>query len=645
MPERNKVLLTSVCRPLGPKHGDGPSVGYELLFGQVTRAQGLFSPRANHIHFSLEYIAENLEAPTTVLQYPTRQELLRELRKGYDVIGVSFLLATFHRMKEVVALIRRHSPKSRIVLGGYGTVLSDEVLRPHGDSICREEGVGFMRRLLGEPEIPMPYRHPLIVSRLKIFGMEASRTGMVFAGLGCPNGCDFCCTSYFFKRKHIRLLPTGQDLYRIIERYQEIEPGMSVVVLDEDFLLNKKRAMEFRECVLKAGRAISVFVFSSIRAISQYTVQEILEMGIDGFWIGYEGTRSGFAKQQGRPVQELFKEFREHGISILASMIVGMPYQTPEIIQEELSGLLALRPSLCQFLIYGPTPGTPFYDRIMKEGLLHRDLADDRERYYRSCNGFKAMVRHSSMSPEQIESAQDYCFRQDFLRLGPSIYRSLETWLLGYLKLKDSLNSFLRRKAERFGFEIRKAYPVFLAGRVLGPTRKVRSWIAGLEKEIYGALGSPSWWERFQSVFMLLMAFWTSLLLRLNFFQHPRLIRHAYRQADSHPRLSRIRRALKPLGSRVHVEIRPENSLWVRLEGFMTAGEVQHMAGHLREALRRGKDRLVLDLGRLPHLEEEAAKLLAVCLKDYRNRIRLALPERFANPRAAAWLAVFALYR
>jgi hypothetical protein len=41
-----KVLLTSVCRPLGPKRGDAPSIGYELLERQVTRAQGLFSPRA-----------------------------------------------------------------------------------------------------------------------------------------------------------------------------------------------------------------------------------------------------------------------------------------------------------------------------------------------------------------------------------------------------------------------------------------------------------------------------------------------------------------------------------------------------------------------------------------------------------------------
>jgi len=29
-------------RPMGPKHGDAPSVAYELLHGQLTQAQGLF---------------------------------------------------------------------------------------------------------------------------------------------------------------------------------------------------------------------------------------------------------------------------------------------------------------------------------------------------------------------------------------------------------------------------------------------------------------------------------------------------------------------------------------------------------------------------------------------------------------------------
>ncbi len=639
-----KVLLTSICRPLGERYGDAPSVGYELLFGQVTRAQGLFSPRANHIHFSLDYVAENLEAPTTVLQYPTRRELIRELKRGYDYVGVSFILATFHRMKEVVALIREHSPSSKIVLGGYGTVLPDEVLRPYADHICREEGVGFMRRLLGEPEIQMPYRHPLSISRLRVFGTEVSRTGMVFAGLGCPNGCDFCCTSYFFKRKHIRLLPTGRDIYHVIERYLEIEPGMSIVVLDEDFLINKKRALEFRDCVQKGGRPLSLFVFASVRAISQFTVSQILEMGIDTFWIGYEGTRSGFAKQSGRPVNELFRECREHGISILASMIVGFPYQTRDIIEEELSGLLALKPDLAQFLIYGPTPGTPFFERVMREGLLHRELTDDRELYYRKCTGFSAMVKHPNMKPADIEAAQAGCFEEDFRRLGPTIYRILETRLLGYLRLKDAPNPLLRKKAQTFASYIRKAYPAFLAGRVLGPTREVRQWIADLESRTHLVCGRPTWIERVLSVAALGLAAWTGVTLKLGLFQHPRLVRHTFRmpQESLPARVWRHLRREDPAGHQVEVELRPEFTVWVRVEGRLALSGAEKLVAGLRKALGRTEDRLVLDLVHLLQVEREAVERIAEGLKEYRDRIRIVMPLR---GEVAALAALFTLYR
>ena len=477
-----KVLLTSVCRPLGPKQGDAPSVGYELLYGQVTRAQGLFSPRTVNIHYSLEYIAENLDTPTVVLQYPSERELIRELKKGYDYVGVSFLLAVMHKMKDTVALIRKYSPNSKIVLGGYGTVLKDEELKPYGDYFCREEGVGFFRRLLGEPELPMPYKQPLLVSWLKVFGSKISATGQIFAGLGCPNGCDFCCTSHFFSRKHIRLLPEGKDIYAVAERYLDLNPELVLLIIDEDFLLNKKRAMEFRDCVMKGGKTLSIFAFSSIKALSQYTVEEILEMGIDGFWIGYEGTRSGYGKQQGRPVEDIITEFRAHGITILTSMIVGFDYQNKEVVAQELAGLMKLKPALAQFLIYGPVPGTPFHERVMKDNLLQDVYANDKDLYYRRGDGFATMVKHPTLSPGEIEDIQRWCFNEDFQRLGPSIFRTLEARLLGYRKLKNSPNPWLRRKAEFYAKELRAAYPAFLAGRLLGPNAAIRAWIGGLGK-------------------------------------------------------------------------------------------------------------------------------------------------------------------
>lgn len=638
-----RVLLTSVCRPLGERHGDGPSVGYELLFGQVTRAQGLFSPRANHIHFSLEYIAENLDAPVTVLQYPSRTELIRELKRGYDYVGVSFLLATFHRMKEVVALVREHAPQSRIVLGGYGTALDDATLAPFSDHICREEGVGFFRRLLGEPELAMPYGHPLVVSRMRVFGREASRTGMVFAGLGCPNGCDFCCTSHFFKRRHVRLLPTGRDVHRVIERYLEIDPEMSIVILDEDFLLNRKRALEFRQCVLEDGRPLSIFAFASIRALSQYTVREVLEMGIDGLWIGYEGTRSGYAKQRGRPVDEVFREFRRHGIGILASMIVGLPYQTPEIIRQELDGLLALEPDLAQFLIYGPSPGTPFFERVVREGLLHERLARDPETFYRESTGFGAMVRHPSMAPEDIQAIQRGCFREDVRRLGPSIYRSLQTWLLGYEALREAPEPILRRKAERFAREIRRAYPVFLAGRLLGPSAVARRKAGALEARVHRALGRPTWVERLQSFAAVGAAAWTGITLKLGLFQHPPLMRHTFRMPREAPPASvwlRLRRRL-PTESTVEVEQRPESTVWVQVAGRLALAEAQRLAEGMHHALKRTEDRVILDLRRLLPDDLQGARHLVEELRAHCARVRLAVPRTAEFAGLAAALAAY----
>ena len=646
-----KVLLTSVCRPLGPAHGEAPSVGYELLYRQVTRAQGMFSPRAVHIQFSLDYIAENLDTPAVVLQYPSKRELIRELKKGYDYVGICFVMAVMHKMKESVALIRQYAPQSQIVLGGYGTVLKDDVLKPYADHICREEGVAFMRRLLGEPERPMPYQHPIIVSRLKVFGQEVSNTGMIFAGLGCPNGCDFCCTSHFFSRKHIQLLPTGQDIYSVVERYRDMDPNMVFAILDEDFLLNRRRATEFRECVVKSGKALSIFVFSSIKAVSQYSVEEILEMGIDGFWIGYEGTRSGYAKQQGRPVEEIFTEFREHGITVLASMIVGFDYQNPDVVAQELDGLLKLKPALSQFLIYGPVPGTPFYERVIRENLLHDVYTQDSDLYYRRADGFSTLIKHPTLSPRAIENLQRWCFEEDFQRLGPSIFRVLETRFLGFQKLRNSPNPRLRQQAKLHAQELRRAYPVFLAGKWLGPNRAVRRWIADLGRRMHAELGRSTFAQRCQSVLAVGAALWTGLTLKLDLFQHPKLLRTSYRMPGKRWQgfglWEEFQRKVSAPDLTIQVELQHSRKLvWMRLEGALSAADAQGLGQRLRDSLARSKSRLVLDLKRLHWDKVEDLGPLRAKLAACRSRIRLVLPKlSTAHPELILLAGMFHHYK
>jgi anti-anti-sigma regulatory factor len=92
------------------------------------------------------------------------------------------------------------------------------------------------------------------------------------------------------------------------------------------------------------------------------------------------------------------------------------------------------------------------------------------------------------------------------------------------------------------------------------------------------------------------------------------------------------------------VELRPESTVWVRLDGALETEEAARLAHQVREALRRTRDRLVLDLKRLTQFEGEAAQRLAEILHDYRERIRILAPATVGHPGVAAALAVFSLY-
>jgi len=644
-----KLLLTSVMRPIGPAYGDAESVGYELLHAQVTRAQGMFSPRSVHRQFSLDYLAENLENPTVVLHYPSKRELIKELKKGYDFVGISFIMVTYHRMKELSRLVRRHAPGAKIILGGFGTVLPDEALMPFGDHICRGEGVAFMRELFGQPPL-LKHKHPFIETRMQIFSKTTARTGMIFAGLGCPNGCDFCSTSHFFKRKHLSLLETGAQVYEVVRRHLKANPDAQFTILDEEFLLDRERALEFRDLVVAGGRPLSIFVFASIKALSLYTTGELLEMGVDGVWIGYEGERSGYEKRAGRPAEEIFRSCKENGIMVLASMIVGFDYQTPEIIKAEQKKLMAMQPDLCQFMIYNPNPGTPLYEKVKAGGLLRQEYASNPARYWKWASGFKSVLEHPRMTAAEIEGMQEYCFKTDFRELGPSIYRVAQTMLNGYLAHKDSPNPLLRSKALRYGEEVRKGYPVFRAGELFGPTLRARAIVHRLKKNIYAALGQPGFADDLLSWAAVLAALWTSFKLRFNLFQHPRLLRAAWRLPPQPFTREWLAAALAKYNVPQKLSVLVEeyegrrNQLRVRLEGALDRYQGEKLAEELHAYLKATKGKLVLDLERLKALEKEAAAVLSRRLDEYHSRVKIALP-RHATTHAAQFLFLAQMFK
>ena len=525
-----KVLLSSVCQPFGEKYGDGFGVSYEGSH-QILWAQGIFRTRATTTQWGIDFIAENLRAPTKTLHYPTMEQFIEELGNGYDYVGIAFIGPTVHKMIAMSEAIRRHAPRSKIVLGGYGTAMGEEELGRYGDHICQGEGVLFMRDLLGEPT-DRPLRQPIITQDQTLFSLPIlGKTGYVFAGLGCPNGCDFCATSHYFNRKHVRLLPEGRDIRAAIERLRDVYPDMTNFwISDEDLLLNHKRGHAFLEAMRESDLPpLSMSIFGSVKALSQYTPAELVEMGIDWVWVGFEGRRSGYDKMKGRSYKALFADLHEHGISILASMIIGFDYQTPEIIREEFEDLMALRPTMSQFLIYGPPRGTPLFARLQAEGRLtdaHRDQS--------KLDGFSLVFEHPHIDPEEMSAIQRQLYRDEMERLGPSVFRVVDDWLAGHIALKDHPAPRVRAKALKLGRDAHAVLPVIPASlRYLSATSAAR--LQALREKLEAHTGRMTWTERVVSKLAPLALAYTDFKVRHDIGQQPEFSSRTYRMGPEAP--------------------------------------------------------------------------------------------------------------
>jgi radical SAM superfamily enzyme YgiQ (UPF0313 family) len=436
----------------------------ELYHNQVTKAQGAFSIRRFHRSWGILMIQENISAPCTVLDFPSREEFARELRAHrYDIVGLSSIVVNVGKVREMCRMVREISPGTTIVVGGHVSAIDGIEDMIDADEIVKGDGIAWMREYLGE-DPAAPVRHPALDSGfdLRVMGvripnrLDASAT--IIASMGCPLGCNFCTTSAFFggKGKMLNLYSTGAELYRVMEEAEASRGVQSFFIMDENFLLQKRRAMELLDLMNAAGKSWTLHIFSSANAIAKYRHEELVELGIASIWIGLESPQSRYAKLAGADTVKLASELRAHGIVLLGSTIIGLEHHTPENITAEIEHAVAHDTDLHQFMLYTPVPGTPLYREMREQGrLLDVDLAD--------IHGQEAFnFRHAAISREESRSFLDWAFQRDFERNGPSLFRICRTSFAGWMRHKDHPNPRVRQRIHREARVLRHAYAASL---------------------------------------------------------------------------------------------------------------------------------------------------------------------------------------
>lgn len=455
---RARVLLCSVFGPYAQddEFGSRSINPMELYHNQVTKVQGAFSLRMFHRSWGIMMIQENISAPTTVLDFPTREAFEKELTsREYDIVGISSIIVNVGKVREMCRMVRRLSPRSTIIVGGHVAAIPGLNLMIDADHIVCGDGISWMRRYLGEDETA-PIKHPEIVSGfgLRVMGMRMPEFGptaaTIIPSVGCPMGCNFCTTSSFFggKGKYLNFYNTGRELFDLMAHMESTLGTHSFFIMDENFLLNRERAMELLHYMKKENKSWAFYVFSSANAIQRYTMEELVQLGVSWLWMGLESANSRYSKLNGTDTMTLTRDLRSHGIKLLGSTIVGLEHHTPQNIRSEIDHAVAHNTDFHQFMLYTPVPGTPLYKEISEQGRLlpNIDLADIHGQY-------KFNFEHAALSRDDSKRYLDLAFRLDFEKNGPSLFRIWRTTLDGWMRYKNYPEARVR---ERFDWEVRQ---------------------------------------------------------------------------------------------------------------------------------------------------------------------------------------------
>ena len=140
---RARILLSSVFGPYAQddEYGSRSANPMELYQNQVTRTQGPFSLRMFHRSFGLMLLKANIEAPCTLLDFPSLQRFVDELTsRKYDVVGISAINPNILKVQKMCALIRAHQPGAAIVVGGHIANRGDLAEVIDADHIVKGDG-------------------------------------------------------------------------------------------------------------------------------------------------------------------------------------------------------------------------------------------------------------------------------------------------------------------------------------------------------------------------------------------------------------------------------------------------------------------------------------------------------------------------
>ncbi len=563
--KETKLLLVSVFGPYGikNKYDEGLSTKMEPIHITVAREQGLHSPRLEGtFSFGLYLMAKNISVPAVVLDFPRWEDFTIELRNGYTHVGITFICANILKAQRMAGYIRKHHPDIKIILGGDGANIPELKEMISYDEVCYGEGIRWLQKYFGEDvEVPIKeciYSGPQI---RHLYGLkERIITTSIFPGVGCPNACDFCTTSYKFGKRYNPFIKTGKEMFDLLHKEEKKYGVQDFTIEDENFLKQKERAIEMLAEMEKANKAYTYFAFLSVDTFNEVGIDFVVRLGINFIWLGIETKVDKFNKHKNTNMRDLIRELRSNGIKVVGSAMLFLDHHDKNNILEDIDWAVDLGMDLVQFLGFAPAPGTKLFEKLRSENRLVDDFSYDK------LSGIdEILVKHPHFKPDETGKFVRYASRKNYEVNGPFILNMIYTSIRGYRKVKQDHDyrkkeglawnakklcyeknaiskpdDFMESRLEQMRITALKYRPLLLTIKCFSPNQAAREkcdMVSALYTDVFGRPGLK---DRLKSIVILGLASIKAVKLKWHekfgngdLVLQPPMVRTEYNMLDS----------------------------------------------------------------------------------------------------------------
>jgi radical SAM superfamily enzyme YgiQ (UPF0313 family) len=290
------------------------------------------------------------------------------------------------------------------------------------------------------------------------------------------------------KGKFVNFYETGDELFEVMDQLERAMQVQSFFVMDENFLLHRRRALRLLELMQQHDKAWSLYVFSSANVLNGYSVEQLLGLGVSWVWMGLEGENSRYLKLRSIDTRQVVRRLQSHGIRVLGSTIIGLEDHTPQNIDRVIDYAVRHDTDFHQFMLYTPVAGTPLYDDLLAQGRMK----DESEFHPGDIHGQRIFnYRHPHIPDGQEADYMIRAFSRDFQQNGPSLLRIARTTLQGWQRHRGHPDARVRRRIVREARSLvwRDAPALWAMQRYFRRQPRMRQKVHSVLQSVYHAFG------------------------------------------------------------------------------------------------------------------------------------------------------------